>query len=242
MNPQKTIGFDIDGVLANFSTSYMRLIILMTGKNLFAEGDWTHPPSWDWDLDRGYTKDERRAAFLAIGNNEGPTKDFWANLGSLVRPEDTGSVILWNSLCTSHNVYFATQRVGPSSREQTERWLQQNLGLWAKPTVLITAPGVKGYVAKALALDAYLDDNWDNGLHCLQESPKTNTFLFDTSYNRLYDATLDHAASLLPEQSEPLVANAKRLQAHRVVSIREFLGRIGLDAYTEMYSPSLEVT
>ena len=60
------LGIDVDGVLANFSKGYAELIIELTGKNLFQPGDIEDPPVWDWDILRGYTKEEVSATWKHI--------------------------------------------------------------------------------------------------------------------------------------------------------------------------------
>ena len=154
------VGFDIDGVLADFVPAYQDLFIQLTGRNTFGAGDRRDPPEWNWPTLRGYTAAETSAAWGEIKKSS----TFWLNLS-----EDRGCPTLRGmvpELERNHEVYFLTTRVGLRPKRQTEIWLWDHLGysrlamVW--PTVGVAAHRQKGHLVKGLALDAFIDDNLDN--------------------------------------------------------------------------------
>lgn len=183
------IGFDIDGVLANFIPSYQKLAIEVAGKDLFDRGDYKNPPCWNWPEYRGYSKETMKEVWNRIKNDE----RFWMDLDPLPGVSTLRMCIL--DLQRYHEIYFVTSRVGSDVKWQTEQWLRLHLAI-DLPTVLISS--AKGLCAKALKLDCYLDDNADNVndvvLKTLPEEisvtlpnilqPATRTYLLDASYNR----------------------------------------------------------
>jgi len=178
------IGFDIDGVLADFVTTYQRMFVQLTGTDLFKPGDNTDPPCWDWPQYRGYTDATVGKVWAAI--RQDPT--FWLNL-TPTRHVDTLKLLL-RDLERKHEVYFVTSRVGARVKRQTEIWLvDHHVGYGRSadalfPTVLIVGSNAKGDVAKSLRLDCYIDDNYDNVQDVAVKSPGTRTYLLNATYNR----------------------------------------------------------
>lgn len=173
----KRIGFDVDGVLADFCPTYQQLFVDLTGRDTFQPGDSTHPPSWNWPTDRGYTDEETSAVWAAIKARS----DFWLNLPAL--PGLSTLQRNFADLDRDGEVYFITSRVGDDVKWQSECWLQTHLCASRTPTVLISSE--KGLSCAALKLDAYIDDNFDNIQSVLRDSPKTRAYLLDRPYNRL---------------------------------------------------------
>lgn len=147
------IGFDVDGVLADFTTPYRDLLVEVTGKDLFpADYPIANPPVWHFEKALGYTnKDLDRvwAAIRASGNFWGQARPL-PGMSALKRVYDGG--------LRRENFYFITARPGASAKRQTEVWLQ-NQGILL-PTVLMSA--AKGQCADALGLDYYIDDKLEN--------------------------------------------------------------------------------
>lgn len=170
------IGFDCDGVLADFARSYQRPTIETTGKNLFAPTDETDQPCWDWPQFRGYTDEEMAAVWDKIK----ASSTFWLSLHPL--PGASVLKMLLPDLVRWHDIYYCTsRRNGVDTKWQTELWLQLNVE-HALPTVLITSE--KGLAAKTLGLDVYVDDNYDNVLDVATHSPTTRTYLLNATYNQ----------------------------------------------------------
>lgn len=170
------IGFDVDGVLANFIPAYQLLVIEAAGGvNLFHPGDDKEPPCWNWPELRGYDKETMGRVWDTIRGSH----TFWMNLGEAPGCSTLRMVIL--DLMRRHDVYFVTNRMGRDAKWQTEQWLILHLGI-ERPTVLLTAD--KGLVAKALSLDCYIDDFLGNAYLVVGESPSTRMYLLDLPYNR----------------------------------------------------------
>lgn len=183
------IGFDIDGVLANFVKHYQELTVAVTGNDLFHVGDLTNPPCWDWPELRGYTKEEMSLVWGHIKRDE----TFWLNLPSIEENVDALGLML-RDLEMKHEVYYVTSRVGVNVKRQTKLWLIDKLRylgrVHSEPTVLIS--GEKGEIAHALKLDAYIDDNYDNVRDVVQQSPATTTYLLNRSYNEAFTQGIGH--------------------------------------------------
>lgn len=182
------IGFDVDGVLADFIPAYQRLFIEMTGRDTFEPGDNVDPPDWNWPTLRGYTAEDTRGVWDAIAADP----IFWLNLRPLDDAVDTLRLII-KDLERKHEVYYVTSRLGERVKRQSEMWLFEQLAypmrvpnVW--PTVLIVGTNTKGAVAQALKLDAYIDDNFDNADDCAVRSPNTRTYLLNRRYNSIKPA------------------------------------------------------
>ncbi len=173
------IGFDIDGVLADFVSSYQRTVVRITGRDLFHEGDNENPPCWNWPGERGYTKAEIDAVWEFIRGS----KSFWYGLGTTEHL--TTLYLLLPELEHRHDVYYITSRPGATAKRQTEAWLMRYLPYEqyeVSPTVLIAHK--KGAAALALGLDCYIDDNYDNAVDVAVSSLTTRTYLLDRAYNQ----------------------------------------------------------
>lgn len=193
------LGFDVDGVLADFSTAFIARYIRVTGKNLFHPDDAEDAPCWNWDIHRGYTDLERSAVWHTI---MGDKVGFWRGLHPL--PDAKTLWMCVRDLEQRHDIYYVTSRVGEHAKRETEDWLRVHIGAVA-PTVLISS--AKGVCAKALRLDAYLDDNYDNVLGVADESPTTRTFLLTKRYN-----TPGVSPELPLETTRPLPESVRRVK------------------------------
>lgn len=166
------LGIDIDGVLANFTQGYADVIRKVSGRDLLTPEMIASPPSWNWDRDAGYTKEEESAAWKFVG--ESP--DFWYNLPELPGLQD----IMEADPFTNHDVYFITARPGVHVKRQTEDWLD-SMGILF-PTVLVSDN--KGPLAVGLKLDVLIDDRDKNIIEVSQASPTTQCYILDYPYNR----------------------------------------------------------
>ncbi len=169
------IGIDVDGVLANFNHGAVALYREITGKDLFQPGDDSDPPVWNFAAHRGYTKEETSAVWEIIKSSPNFCQ-------SLPRYEENCEALAKFYLrFPQDDVYFITSRVGVTAKEQTEEWFMAQ-GFF--PTVLIVGTGEKGNVAKALKLDAYIDDYYENCIDVTQQSPKTRCYVLNRNYNQ----------------------------------------------------------
>jgi hypothetical protein len=191
------IGFDVDGVLAAFLPAYHDLIVKMTGRNLFKPEDRKTPSTWYCPEYRGYTGEELSKVWKVITD---PESYFWLNLNPL---PGVGTLdMMLTAILDDHDLYFITSRPGSGAKWQTEQWLMDHLGFsleYSHPTVLI-ASGSPGYVAKrriaeGLALDCYIDDNFENAV-AITQTTKTRSYLLNTNYNQQGSGTFTRVNSV----------------------------------------------
>lgn len=171
------IGFDVDGVLADFNKEYIQLFKDLTGKNLFPAEPFDIP-CWDYPAHYGYTGEETGRVWGYIQRSA----NYWERLPEY---EDTQTVMVRiSSLMKDHEVYFITDRKGPTAKHQTEKWLYERLpALFPAPTVLISKK--KGVVARGLELDAYIDDRPDNVWDVrFERGLGTKLYVMDRPWNR----------------------------------------------------------
>lgn len=167
------LGFDVDGVLADFNTAYIRNFIRVTGEDKFGPPPIAIP-MWNYPQEHyGYT-DEQAAAVLADIRAD---ETFWEGLQPY--PSTKAAIYAITQLPSYHDVYFITDRKGVRAKAQTERWLEAQ-GI-SRPTVLLSAE--KGLVAVGLGLDLYIDDKPSNCQAVREVVPDCKVFLYNQSWN-----------------------------------------------------------
>src|SRR5712664_3301214 len=175
---QKHIGIDIDGVLADFNSSMIERTIKVTGRDLFPPRPFDIP-CWDYPEKYGYTNTEMSAIWGSIKIDP----EFWQNLSPYPTAYAAGEY-LRKLQDAGHDLYFITSRPGVDAKAQTEEWLAFHLGMYFA-TVLISSE--KALCARALDLDAYIDDKWENAFEVATTS-RARTYLLDRPWNRFGDA------------------------------------------------------
>lgn len=195
------IGFDIDGISADFIPAYEEMFVRTTGRNDFPPVDPVNSvPEWNWPTRYGYTAAETKAVWAVINKDS----HFWQRLNTT--PEfATFSRWFYDQDVRDHEIYFVTSRPGLNPKLQTEDWFYRHLN--CPVTVLISDS--KGAVCKALNLDFYLDDKLENILDVQQTSPNTRAYLLDRAYNR--DQEVTHRISTVAEFLSTV--NASKLSA-----------------------------
>ena len=169
------IGFDVDGVLADYNSAFIPLLIRTSYHDLFPPRPFDIP-TWDYPEYYGYTRKEIDAAWGIILYSS----SFWLTLPAY---HDTPNVLArLNGWRHTHAIYFITNRPGLSAKIQTECWLCDH-GVDA-PTVLISPR--KDLCAVALQLDYYLDDKLDNAVG-VGAVGGCRSFLLDRPWNRVTD-------------------------------------------------------
>jgi hypothetical protein len=177
------IGFDMDGVLADFASAFKAY-----GTRLFgpAEPDQKYVNQRRLPGDQPETEEARQAeaeqaardriaTARALRRREDAiwqaiesTTDFWTTLV----PTESGAVRRIHALMLRDRweVFFITQRPftdGDTVQRQTQRWLvDQGFDL---PSVLVIS-GSRGAAAKAIRLDYHVDDNMQNCFDVLSDS------------------------------------------------------------------------
>lgn len=169
------IGFDCDGVIADFNTAFINRVIAVTGKDLFPPRPFDIP-TWDYPEHYGYTAGHMSGVWQSIKEDE----SFWLRLPAYPEANETLRRLTQQVLIGS-DVYFITSRPGAVAKWQTEEWLRRH-GFDETPTVLISS--AKGLSAKALKLDVYVDDRWENVVDVTTQVPDCRTCLVDRPWNQ----------------------------------------------------------
>jgi hypothetical protein len=167
------IGFDMDGVLADFATAFEDVERRLFGstsqvaverpeiaatqeEEVPAEGSTRRSPR------------EQRRRRDAIWDAIHKTPDFWTTL----KPLDDGAVRRIHSMMLRYGweVFFITQRpstIGQTVQRQTQQWL--HLHGFDLPSVLVIS-GSRGAAAGALRLNFHVDDSPQNCLDVASDS------------------------------------------------------------------------
>ena len=209
------IGFDMDGVLADFSSAFHEVEVRLFGRGrpirpeLPEDAEETQSGRSTTGLPTGASAkvragniDETRRRSEAIWNAIRSTPGFWTTLA----PLDPTAVQRIRDQMIRHRweVFFITQRpetVGETVQRQTQRWLlAQGFDV---PSVLVIG-GSRGAAAKALRLDYHVDDSPQNCLDVMSEG---------------------HAKPILivPSANEAMARRARSLGIGVAKSIRECL-------------------
>jgi len=200
------IGFDMDGVLADFASAFRDVEVKLFGPSSTVK---TESPEVEAGQEErteqpadAQTPHEMRRRRDAIWNVIHNTSNFWTTL----KPLDPGAVRRIHELMLrrSWEVVFITQRpatVGQTVQRQTQQWLrEQGFDL---PSVVVIS-GSRGAAAAALRLNYHVDDSPQNCLDVASDSRAT-PFL------------------IVPERDEITENSAKRLRINIARSVGEAL-------------------
>lgn len=166
------VAFDLDGVLADFESTYRRIEIRLFGSHTPGPPADEHdeprddPPSETGAAPLSASEDARRRS--RIWQEIHDTSDFWASLD----PIEPAAVPRIHELAVRHGweVFFVTQRpetLGDTVQRQTQRWLVRHG--FAIPSVIVLRRS-RGKAADALHLDFLIDDSVRNCVDIVSES------------------------------------------------------------------------
>ena len=207
------IGFDMDGVLADFGTAFQDIETRLFGQR---SGQAPEQPEEEEERPERHLSETRRRRDQ-IWDEIRKTPDFWTTL----RPIDPTAVARIHEMTLRHGweVFFITQRPatqGDTAQRQTQRWLvEQGFDL---PSVLVI-PGSRGAAAGALRLTYHVDDSPTNCVDVKSESTAKPILI-------------------VPDGDEKTIANARRL---RIGSTRTIAGALDIleQATRARHQPSL---
>jgi len=182
------IGFDMDGVLADFARAFREYDVQLFGPEA---GDEVGEPEKEEERQAAPTQREEagnrlenaralRRREAAVWDAIESTSNFWATL----RPTEEGAVRRIHQLMLRHRweVFFITQRPstdGDTVQRQTQRWLvEQGFDL---PSVLVIR-GSRGTAAKALRLDYHVDDMPQNCIDVIADSSAKPILILPAAY------------------------------------------------------------
>jgi hypothetical protein len=158
------IGFDIDGVLADFAGAFRAVEADLFGPATTLPVE--QPEEEEERQEKGILQSRARrdAVWKEIQNRP----DFWLSL----EPMEAGAVARLQQLSLAHRweVFFITQRpasAGETVQRQTQRWLvAQGFEL---PSVLVLA-GPRGAAIRSLRIDYHVDDSAQNCLDVIADA------------------------------------------------------------------------
>lgn len=174
------LGFDIDGVLANFQGAFRAAALRLGTGNMDDVDPGDTPPTGS-----PLSPDDVRR----VWNHIARTPNWWMEID----PYEPEQIARLYSLtrAAGWEVFFLTKRppsAGDSVQFQTQWWIER-FGFYL-PSVL-TVPGSRGEVANALRLDLILDDQLINCVEVVSASP-TKAILMQRAPDA---AARDHATS-----------------------------------------------
>jgi hypothetical protein len=218
------IGFDVDGVLADFGAAFHEVEARLFGPGVSlsegqpeqeeeqqenaentdagVNGDTQSAKTPGERSDRGEDAREARRRHDSIWDAIQSTPNFWTGL----KPLDVGAVPRIHELMLRHKweVFFITQRPkteGDTVQRQTQQWLvAQGFDL---PSVLVLG-GSRGAAARALRLDYHVDDSVQNCLDVIADS-RARPIL------------------IVPDTDEKVISSARKLGVATARSIRRCL-------------------
>lgn len=166
------IGFDMDGVLADFPSAFHELEVRLFGPDSRIRTTRPEEEEEQQSAAEGATgvpelTDESRRRSKEIWRVIQSTPGFWTSL----KPMDSGAVRRVRDLMLQYRweVFFITQRpatLGETVQRQTQRWLlAQGFDV---PSVLVIG-GSRGAAAGALRLNYHVDDSPQNCLDVMAE-------------------------------------------------------------------------
>ena len=171
---EKIIGFDIDGVLANFEEK-----LRACAARLFPELVLTQT----WNL--GMNDNQAHLALATLFEND---HKFWTSLSPMAKPHEFSMI---NLLSQEYTTYFITHRHTPkgwwTAQNQSVEWLRM-MGI-DFPNVVIT--GEKGDACNMLGLTHYIDDRPSFIEDCLMKAwTRTNIYGMRRPWNQKEEARL----------------------------------------------------
>lgn len=173
----KNIGFDLDGVLANFHFGFSKVANRLFGSPIIEDINTVKAYRWeDW----GYPLDKKQnnKVWQEIDNN---VSGFWYSLEPLVDNS------IFNRMKTmeskGYNFFFITSRkntAGYTALNQTKAWVER----WTSLKSFSVIPAHrKGGILDRAEIDYFIDDLPENIIEAAIEAPKCKSFLLVRPYN-----------------------------------------------------------
>jgi len=176
------IGFDLDGVVADFRTAFLEAAANLLGR------DAIRRPSAPMPVFDAVSAADAKRVWRVITE----TPNWWLGLA----PYEPAQIARLYQLMRRHRweVSFLTSRIptaGDSVQFQSQAWLEA-YGFYM-PAV-VTVPGSRGEIANALRLDVVIDDQFLNCLEVVGAS-QTKAILLLQMGDSTPEHTLEHQAT-----------------------------------------------
>jgi len=171
------IGFDLDGVLANFHYGFSKIASKLFGSPIVKDINEVKAYRWeDW----GYPLDKKQhnAVWREIDNK---VNNFWLDLEPLV--ENAIFKRMKDLEKGNHNFFFITSRkntAGKSALSQTKDWIESCTAL---KNFSVIPSHRKGGILDRAEIDYFIDDLPENVIEAAIEAPKCKSFLLVRPYN-----------------------------------------------------------
>lgn len=201
------VGFDVDGVIANFNKTFRETALQVEG------------PAHAHGRPHGSPRALNADAVKRVWEHIGRTPQWWLQL----EPYEPGVIQRLYRMSRERRweVYFLTTRpssAGETTQFQTQWWLECNG--FPMPSVM-TVPGSRGDAANALKLDITIDDRLTNCVDIIAASRSKAVLLLRRNDQALRDqalargigvvGTLDEALQVIDRFEEARRANTGRL-------------------------------
>lgn len=162
----KRIGIDIDGVLADFNTSFVKRI-----KEKFGVRVPLPPKTWEYHKEF-INNDQNHVLWEELSVDD----DFWRCLD----PLDMGVFpVLMERIAMGDDLHFISTRPGKNARRTAKLWIM-SMGI-DRPSVFISSD--KGKTAAHLELDYMYDDKPENLFSVKAARKGCKTVLIQAPYN-----------------------------------------------------------
>ncbi|MFA5724409.1 MAG: hypothetical protein WC979_09205 [Candidatus Pacearchaeota archaeon] len=169
------IGFDVDGVIANFTKVFTGILNGINPKCPILN-DYSEVLHWYYDKFLPVTKLEIKRAWEIVDKNP----NFWRSIPPIKNIKVVVDFVNHNR--HQHDFYFITSRLatgGISATYQTINWLRA-MG-FRDPQVIETS--TKGNIIEFLGIRYYIDDRTKNCLDVAEKSPGCKIYCPNYPYN-----------------------------------------------------------
>lgn len=181
-----SIGFDIDGVLADFIAGVDKLAIEHSQKlcGTYTKRNNYCKDSTDWHLQKWFKDDWRHIyeddvnCLLDIIFAKELNEEFWYEIIPPLIDDEGRSFLHYIVTSTRTNVYFVTFR---PDKKVTEDWLKKYFNL-SSPTVILSK--YKSRIIKGIGIPIFFEDNAENILMINNKCPSCSLFVPEYPSNR----------------------------------------------------------
>jgi 5'(3')-deoxyribonucleotidase len=187
------IGIDIDGVLADFTSSYIRELDRLNNTIT----DIGPKDIKEWHFERQHWPQEVVEQFWNTVAREGY---FWRGLDRLTENDP----YYVSDLIERHDVYFVSKRP-LTVKAATEAWMYDHYG-WGQRLPTVVLSNHKGHVAYGLELDIMFDDKPANLQDIMHHSPKTDLYLISQPWNQTFEHPYIHRVTTIKEGMQQFYA------------------------------------